>query len=65
MRLNLKLAILSSGKTQREIARECEIPEPRLSEIVRGWREPTPQERERLVGTLKQPGEKLFELQAA
>ncbi len=48
MRVGLKVAIVESGHTQREIAAEIHIPEGRLSSIVRGWTEPRPAEREAL-----------------
>jgi transcriptional regulator with XRE-family HTH domain len=60
MRLNLRVAILRSGRTQREIARECEMSESRLSEIVRGWRNPRDDERRRLSHVLNRPAEELF-----
>lgn len=48
MRLNLKIAFLRTGKTQRAIGLEAHIPETRVSDIVRGRVEPTPAEREQL-----------------
>jgi hypothetical protein len=44
MRLELKIAILRSGKTQRQVSTESRIPETRLSHIVRGRSVPTPEE---------------------
>ena len=49
MRIKLKVAILATGKTQREVAVACGIAESRLSEIIRGWRDPRPDERTRLA----------------
>ena len=40
MRLKLKIEILASGRSQRQVAEACEIPENRFSAIVRGWTEP-------------------------
>ena len=45
MRLGLKLAILNSGHSQRAVAAQTQIPEARLSNIVRGWTEPRADER--------------------
>jgi len=61
MRINLKLAILEAGKTQREVAVTCGIAESRFSEIVRGWREPRPEERERLARELSCSQDRLFQ----
>ena len=45
MRLGLKVAILNSGRSQRAVAAQTQIPEARLSSIVRGWTEPRADER--------------------
>ena len=60
MRLTLKFAILAAGKSQRQIGAECFIPENRLSDIVRGWREPRPDERARLARALGCSEDRLF-----
>ena len=39
MRFGLKVAILKTGKTQRQIALDAHLPEGRLSELVRGKKE--------------------------
>lgn len=52
MRLGLKIAIISSGKFQREIGFDARIAESRLSEIVRGRVNPTPVERASLTRVL-------------
>ena len=45
MRIALKLAILQSGQSQRDVSAQTHIPEARLSSIVRGWTEPRADER--------------------
>lgn len=40
MNVALKLAIWTSGKTQKQIAIETEINESRLSNVVQGWLPP-------------------------
>ena len=54
MRLDLKLAILASGKTQRQVAHECGISEKHVSDIVRGWRPPTAAELQRISAAVGQ-----------
>jgi hypothetical protein len=56
----LKVAIVESGRSQREISRDSGIPENRLSTIVQGWQEPRPEERQVLAGTLGRPEGELF-----
>ena len=60
MRTGLKVAILLSGKTQRRIALECDMPEGRLSGIVRGSEDPTVAERAALSTALGRPADVLF-----
>lgn len=60
MRLNLKIAIVTSGKSQRQIAAMCEIPENRFSELVRGWAEPRERERVAIATVLGKPAADLF-----
>jgi transcriptional regulator with XRE-family HTH domain len=53
MRIGLKLALIRSGLSQREVSRRSGIPEVRLSNISRGWSNPRPEEQaelERLLG---------------
>jgi hypothetical protein len=62
MRLGLKIAILESDQTQRQIAVETGLlSENRLSSIVRGWVEPRDDEKAALAKVLKRPIETLFE----
>jgi hypothetical protein len=61
MLLGLKGAILASGRSQREVSRLTNIPENRLSTIVRGWIMPTPFERRQLVGLLHRSESELFD----
>jgi hypothetical protein len=60
MRLPLKIAIVKSGKTQRQLSLECAIVETRLSNIVRGRDLPTVRERTALAGALSCSAEDLF-----
>ena len=60
MRLNLKIAIVSSGRSQRDLSRACEIPENRLSSIVRGWMDPRDDERQAIADALGRPADELF-----
>ena len=48
MRIPLKVAILQSGKSQREVGLDARIPETRLSALVRGVAIPSSTEREAL-----------------
>jgi hypothetical protein len=52
MRVALKAAIFASGNTQRQVAAAAGLPENKLSEIVRGWVDPTQAERAVLVRIL-------------
>ena len=52
MRVNLKIAIVRSGRTQRQLAKQCGINENRLSAIVRGWFNPRPDEQSRIADAL-------------
>ena len=61
MRINLKVAILETGQTQRQIAFGCVIAESRLSEIVRGWTDPTEREQELLAEALGRDAAGLFD----
>jgi len=57
VRLDLKVAIIKSGRTQRGLATESRIPEIRLSNIVRGYAHPSSKERTALAAVL---GEDFF-----
>jgi transcriptional regulator with XRE-family HTH domain len=59
-RRNLKLAILASGKTQRQIAYTIGLSENHLSSIVRGWRNPNRQTRSALANLLSCSEDELF-----
>lgn len=63
MRLDLKLAILRSGLTQRQVSIRAQIPETRLSAIVRQRADPTVDERSAMAQVLGQPADTLFEKQ--
>ena len=63
MRLNLKIAIVSSGRSQRELSRESQVAENRLSSIVRGWMDPRDDERRAIADALGQPVDDLFVLE--
>lgn len=60
LRLELKLAILKSGKSQRFVAAAAGISENRLSEIVRGWSVPREGEQQALAQVLQKPASELF-----
>jgi transcriptional regulator with XRE-family HTH domain len=61
MRMHLKLAILAAGKTQRQVAAETKLlSENRLSEIVRGWVQPSDAEKKALAQSLNRPVSVLF-----
>ena len=60
MRINLKVAILETGQTQRQIAFGV-MAESRLSEIVRGWTDPTEREQELLSEALGRDAAGLFD----
>ena len=56
----LKLAIVESGIKQRALSLQVEISEGRLSEIVTGRTEPTPDEQKRIAKALKRKVDDLF-----
>jgi transcriptional regulator with XRE-family HTH domain len=60
MRLNLKLAIYQAGTTQRRLARDTQIAENRLSQIVQAWVYPRPDEAEAIAKALRASPETLF-----
>jgi len=61
----LKLAILTSGKTQTTIAREIDITESRLSRIVHGHEEATDDEKKLIAKAVRRPKAELFQETAA
>ena len=52
MNTNLKIAIVLSGKTQRELSFDTRIAETRISELVRGRGWPSSAERAALAAVL-------------
>jgi len=60
----LKLAIVQSGIPQRLIAQSLRMSPFRLSRIVRGWQDPTPDEQDRLAELLHVPRRVLFKVVA-
>lgn len=60
MRLNLKIAMLTTGKSQRQVAWQSGISENRLSQIVQGWVEPTQREQTAIAAALREAPENLF-----
>lgn len=56
----LKVAIVRSEISQREIARLTKIPETRLSHIVRGRSDATESERKALARVLQRSADELF-----
>jgi hypothetical protein len=64
--MRLKLAIVGTGKSQRQVAAETQrVTENRLSEIVNGWTEPRDEEKAALARVLGQPIALLFDETAA
>jgi transcriptional regulator with XRE-family HTH domain len=61
MRFGLKAAILQAGLSQRQTGKLADIPENRLSTIVRGWANPTAEERSRLAAVLGKSETALFD----
>jgi transcriptional regulator with XRE-family HTH domain len=60
LRRHLKIAILDSGLTQRQISIQCGIPETRLSAIVRNRAVPSTQEQDDLSRVLRKTPDVLF-----
>jgi hypothetical protein len=60
MRLELKIAILASGKSQRDVSLWTGIPETRLSAIVRHRAAPLCRERDAIAMCLGSPAAELF-----
>jgi len=58
--MRLKLAIVASGQSQRDLSLKTGIGEVRLSGIVHGRRDPTAEERRELARVLRLPQRKLF-----
>jgi len=60
MRLGLKAAILARGMSQRQFARLANSNQNRVSSLIQGWVQPSPQERERFAQLLNQSVDALF-----
>ena len=60
LRRDLKVAILDSGLTQRQVSIATQIPETRLSAIVCLRADPTSEEKRALADLLRRPVESLF-----
>ena len=60
LNLTLKMAILTSGKTQREIADRLDMSEHTLSSVVHGRRPPTKIQRRRIAKILRRAEGDLF-----
>jgi transcriptional regulator with XRE-family HTH domain len=63
VRIPLKVAILESGVSQREVSLDARVGETRLSQIVCDRVEPTPQEQLAIARVLGRPVEQLFTAQ--
>lgn len=63
MRVKLRIAIVESRKSQRQIAAASHIPESRLSSIVHAWTDPRDTERSAIATALgRSVDEELFEV---
>lgn len=60
VRVGLKAAIMVRGWTQRQFSRVADTPENRISELIRGWVDPTPAERVRFAELLGTSADVLF-----
>jgi transcriptional regulator with XRE-family HTH domain len=56
----LKVAILQSGKSQLQIARETGIHDSLLSKFVNGWRQPDAAQRKAIAKAVKAKADELF-----
>jgi plasmid maintenance system antidote protein VapI len=65
MRLDIKLAIVKSGRHQYDIARELGVPESTLSKFVRGYGTLRPEQERKLSKLLGLPTESSPVAQAA
>ena len=61
IQFKLKLALLGAERTQRSLAKACDIPENRFSEIMRGWIDPRPDEQRAIAAALGKSVAELFE----
>lgn len=62
-RLQLKIAIVAAGKSQRRVAADSGITENRLSEIVCGWAAPTSDEERRIATAVGGSVDTLFRVE--
>lgn len=60
MRRALKMAVVASEESQRQIGVAADIGETRISRIVRGWTNPTEAEKQALAEVLGRPVAELF-----
>lgn len=60
MRVGLKAAIMARGLSQRQFARLVNSTDNRISSLIQGWAQPSPQERDRFAQLLNQPSDVLF-----
>ncbi len=58
--VKLKTVLFERGITQRELAFGSKIDEPRLSSIIRGWEQPTPEMQDSIADFLELPVDELF-----
>ena len=65
MRIEIKLAIVRSGRPQYAIAQELGVPESRLSKFVRGYGTLRPEQERKLVELLGLREESTHEATAA
>jgi transcriptional regulator with XRE-family HTH domain len=59
-RIRLKVAIIESGRTQREVAHEIGVTENRMCGLITGAATPRPHEEEALSRLLGRPADELF-----
>ena len=60
MRVALKFAVVEDQRPQREIGAAAGITASRMSDIVRGWANPTDAEQSRLAAVLERDKRELF-----
>ena len=59
--LTVKIKLLRSGKSQRQLAQQVGIAESRLSSLLRGWATPKESEKHALALALETTKSELFE----
>ena len=60
MNLKLKVKMFETGISQRALSHQLAIDESRLSRIVNGWSDPTPQEQTEIAEALNSQASELF-----